>query len=391
MPSSDPVPYDVLRRGADAHTAGRLDEAARCYAAVLAGEPANATALHLLGVAEARRGRPGPGLTLVLRALRLDSTVPGIRINLPTVLQLAAGQAREHRDAGALVEAERLYAAVCRADPGDPDLASAWADTLRDLGRAAAAAAVYRDTLDNYPTHDPSLSGLARARMPGEDCYAVLSRLHAWLKPAAYLEIGVFQGESLGLAAPGTRALGVDPRPMVPTAVLPNGARVLPMTSDAFFASRDVTADLDGRPLDLAFIDGLHTFDQVLVDFMNVERHAHRRTVVVLHDVVPMNAASASRKGRTAFWTGDVWKAVVLLRRHRPDLALFTAAVFPTGLCFVTNLDPSSRVLQRRFADVLDEGHRMRFDELSKDGDEALAVCDNDWDAITTRIERSLE
>lgn len=387
MPSTDLVPFDVLRRGADAHNAGRLDEAVRCYRSVLTAEPANAVALHLLGVAEARCGRSGPGLDLVLRALRLDSAVPGIRINLSTLFQLAAEQAWERREAGALAEAEHLYAAVCRADPGDPDLMAAWADTLRELGRAGQAEAVYRDNLAGYPTHDPSLAGLARVRMPGEDCYAVLARLHAWLKPAAYLEIGVFQGESLVLAAPETRAIGVDPRPVVPAAVLPNGARVLRMTSDAFFANHDLAAEVGGRPLDLAFIDGLHTFDQVLVDFMNVEARAHRRTVVVLHDVVPMNAASSSRKGRTAFWTGDVWKAVVLLRRHRPDLALFTAAVFPTGLCFVANLDPASRVLHDRFADILDEGHRLRFDVLG-DGEEALAVRPNDWDAITADIER---
>ena len=39
-------------------------------------------------------------------------------------------------------------------------------------------------------------------------------------------------------------------------------------------------------------------------------------------------------------WSGDVWKVVVWLRRHRPDLRITTLDVAPTGLAVVTGLDP---------------------------------------------------
>ena len=54
------------------------------------------------------------------------------------------------------------------------------------------------------------------------------------------------------------------------TQELPN-THIYPVTSDEFFAQEDVGRILGGLPLDLAFIDGLHLFEQVIADFINVE------------------------------------------------------------------------------------------------------------------------
>ena len=45
--------------------------------------------------------------------------------------------------------------------------------------------------------------------------------------------------------------------------------------------------------MELAFIDGLHLFEQVLRDFINVERHSSPSTVVLLHDCLPLDEATA--------------------------------------------------------------------------------------------------
>ena len=45
------------------------------------------------------------------------------------------------------------------------------------------------------------------------------------------------------------------------------------MTSDDFFASHDLAQVLGGRPVDLAYIDGMHQFEFALRDFMNLERY----------------------------------------------------------------------------------------------------------------------
>jgi hypothetical protein len=54
-------------------------------------------------------------------------------------------------------------------------------------------------------------------------------------------------------------------------------------------------------------------------------------------------------------WTGDVYKVVPVLRRHRPDLILLPVGTEPTGLLLVLGLDPDSRVLDERYDDILRE------------------------------------
>ena len=50
-------------------------------------------------------------------------------------------------------------------------------------------------------------------------------------------------------------------------------ATIYELTSDEFFARYDLS-ELLGGPVELAFIDGLHLFEQVLRDFVNLERHS---------------------------------------------------------------------------------------------------------------------
>ena len=47
------------------------------------------------------------------------------------------------------------------------------------------------------------------------------------------------------------------------------------MTSDAFFAAHSPSALL-GRPVDLAFIDGMCRFELALRDVLNIEPHCGR-------------------------------------------------------------------------------------------------------------------
>ena len=41
---------------------------------------------------------------------------------------------------------------------------------------------------------------------------------------------------------------------------------------------------------------------------------------MMLHDCLPYDEPTQRRERSTMFWTGDVWRVVVLLRRHRPDV-----------------------------------------------------------------------
>lgn len=167
-----------------------------------------------------------------------------------------------------------------------------------------------------------------------------LSMLHETLKPRGYLEVGVYQGDSLKLVRPGTPALGIDPQPML-LGHFPGNIHVARTTSDNYFEAGPPALE----HVDLAFVDGMHLFEFALRDFLNIERYSNPRTVVVFDDVLPRNQHEASRDPCPGDWTGDVWKTPRILQLLRPDLRVILVDTAPTGTCVVFNLDQdSSRV-----------------------------------------------
>jgi hypothetical protein len=170
-----------------------------------------------------------------------------------------------------------------------------------------------------------------------------LAQLHGLVEPVHYLEIGVQYGYGLATAQPGTLVIGVDPNPLV-NQVLPAAAttKVHPVTSDHYFAAPELHPD---PPIDLAFIDGLHLFEAALRDFMGVELHGHRRTVVLFDDTLPRNHQEAAREMCPGDWTGDVWKLIPILTDHRPDLLVLPVDTWPTGTLLVFGLDPQNAIL----------------------------------------------
>lgn len=179
-----------------------------------------------------------------------------------------------------------------------------------------------------------------------------LTVLHELLRPRTYLEIGVQHGWSLQLAAPGTRAVGIDPNPQIVADV--GQATVVADTSDAFFArDPDYIDHLLGGSVDLAFIDGMHLYEYALRDFVGVENLAHPGTVVVFDDVLPRNQHEAARQQCPGDWTGDVWRLEPILRMWRPDLRIMLVDTQPTGLMVVYRLDPASAVLADGYDDIV--------------------------------------
>ena len=226
---------------------------------------------------------------------------------------------------------------------------------------------------------------MARARLPGDDFLAHLRRFHELLRPEVYVEIGVDAGRTLCLARPPTLAIGVDPA--APAAgEFAAETRLVALESDVFFETGRADAELEGRPVDLAFVDGLHVFEQALRDLAHVERRARRDSVVLIHDCLPLDGATSSRARRTGFWSGDVWKVLPVLARHRPDLDVFVIPTYPTGLAVVTRLDPESRVLEERAEGI---GAEWREREWSDGpGNPRLPVVENDWSVVRERLRR---
>ncbi len=183
---------------------------------------------------------------------------------------------------------------------------------------------------------DAQIRREAQKQFPGPNYLSWLRGFHARLAPKTYLEIGVASGGSLAYAGPETNAVGIDPAFSI-SHTLAAPTRLFRETSDAFFAARDPVALLGGR-LDLAFVDGLHTFDQTFRDIVNVARSCHDGSVVLVHDVAPLHEAVARRDRVTRFWTGDVWKVGLMLRGLLPGVGIWTIPTYPSGLMVLKGL-----------------------------------------------------
>jgi hypothetical protein len=191
-------------------------------------------------------------------------------------------------------------------------------------------------------------------RMLGVSYFDFLAALHTHLMPRTYLEVGTESGYSLALA--GCDAIAVDPQFQLKASPTANRRRTFffQMPSDTFFATENVR-ELLGRPLDMVFLDGMHRFEFLLRDLIGAEAACHSRSLILLHDCVPLNPEMALRKHRPISWTGDVWKLLPILKKYRPDLRLHVFDCPPTGLVAVTRVDPASRILADCYYDVVDQ------------------------------------
>lgn len=111
------------------------------------------------------------------------------------------------------------------------------------------------------------------------------------------------------------------------------GNRYYEMTSDEYFQSR--SGDLERHGIEVAFVDGLHTFKQSLADVQNCLRYLNNGGVIVVHDCNPPSesaafpaasldhARNANVPGWNGEWCGDVWKTIVYLRSVNADLRIF--------------------------------------------------------------------
>lgn len=229
------------------------------------------------------------------------------------------------------------------------------AQMAQHAGDVEQATGLLLQVLERFPDFPGAQGALAGLRLPGPPYRDVLRRAHELLKPRTYLEIGVETGATLALARSAERSVGIDPdSSKLRPELIPPSARVFHETSDAFFERQSRAQVLGPHLVDLAFIDGMHWFEYALRDFMHVEAWSQRDGTVILHDCLPLFPLTASRERRTKFWVGDVWKVVSILREYRPDLRVTLVATAPSGLCVVRGLDPTSRVLPDRLAEIVE-------------------------------------
>ena len=285
-------------------------------------------------------------------------------------------------------EAQRLLSLSATSLGNEPPMAESFfalGEAHRLLGENESAASNYRRALTLNPDFVRAHIGLATIRMPGDLYYTWLDRFYTLLSPKTVIEIGVHNGASLARVRPPTLAIGIDPRPSV-IHTLSAETHLVPETSDAFFARRGPAAFLGESRLGVGFIDGLHLYEQALRDFIHLEEYCGPRSMILLHDTVPLDEATQSRTPTTQFHTGDVWKMPLCLKHYRADLDVFTIATPWTGLTVVTGLDAASRVLADRYDEAVARFVDMPFSDLEHRLSDALDIVPNDWSAVEGRL-----
>nr|WP_211113337.1 tetratricopeptide repeat protein [Azospirillum endophyticum] len=184
----------MLAQAVAHHQAGRAAEAERGYRQVLAADPRNADALHLLGVLALQSGRADEAVTLIGKALAQAKGVADYWDNLGSALTAAgrpADAVRAHRNAAALDPqgAQRRHnmgnalAALGRHDEAEqafatalslkPDYAKAW----YNLGNSHVARRRYADAATALDRAVRLAPGMVEAHNNLGDALAMTGRL----------------------------------------------------------------------------------------------------------------------------------------------------------------------------------------------------------------------
>lgn len=141
------------------------------------------------------------------------------------------------------------------------------------------------------------------------------------LNAKTYLEIGVHEGSVFKqvIADSLTCKIAVDPIRHEKMNNLQSNEHFFQKTSDDFFLD-DAQIILKDQSIDIAFIDGLHEFNQVIRDFYNVEKYMSDDGIIIIHDCNPLKEINQIDRPQDQVWNGDVWKLPFYIISKRSDL-----------------------------------------------------------------------
>jgi hypothetical protein len=172
------------------------------------------------------------------------------------------------------------------------------------------------------------------------DRIEIINKTIKKLKFKNYLEIGVYKGDCF-LRVKCRNKKAVDPKFQIGkkkklSTLISNpsnfGNKYFELLSDVFFSQYGPTLAMN--PIDMCFIDGLHTFEQSTKDVLNTLKVLRSGGYIMLHDCCPPNKASAAElrsfedgsvaniEGWTGEWCGDVWKTIVTMKKLFPKFEI---------------------------------------------------------------------
>ena len=174
----------VLAQAVAAHLAGRMDEAQELYQCVLATDPGDHVAAHLLGASYVQQGKLLDGIALLERALALKPDYADAHYNYGCALQalgrldeagarfaaalaIEPAHAAAHLNLGNALQAQGRhaeaiahYGEVLALKPGDADAHNNWGHSLQALACHEEAGRHFELALKFRPDHVAALNNL---------------------------------------------------------------------------------------------------------------------------------------------------------------------------------------------------------------------------------------
>jgi tetratricopeptide (TPR) repeat protein len=132
---------EVLKTAIELQQAGQLSQAAQIYQRILAQEPSNAEALHLLGLVHYQQGNPARAVELIGKAVAVRPNAPVFHANL----------AEAYRALGQLERAAGCCRAALGLRPNYPEALGNLGLALHEMGKREEAVEQYRRALALRP------------------------------------------------------------------------------------------------------------------------------------------------------------------------------------------------------------------------------------------------
>lgn len=161
--------------------------------------------------------------------------------------------------------------------------------------------------------------------------------------------------------------------------------------SDTFFLNRKKHLESLGK-LDVVLVDGLHTFRAALNDVLNSLKYLNTDGIIIMHDCYPSHKASAAPtklyptleeqkaiEGWTDEWCGDVWKAIVYLRKNFSESLDVSVINIDYGLGIVKpkrKIDVKDLIINEQSFLEID---KLMYEDLIKDPKAILNLKDADY------------
>lgn len=166
----------------------------------------------------------------------------------------------------------------------------------------------------------------------------------------SYLEIGLGRCRHFR-AVKAKHKIGVDPHV--------SGPDIVTMGSNEFFTHID-------EKLDIIFIDGDHTAEQVENDIINSWKALNEGGYILIHDIDPPTKESQEVPKVSSPWKGTVWRAWIGFMKKYPEIDACSTH-YDTGLGIIRKHEgDSEKVVEHGFIS------KIKYETFDKDRDKYL-------------------